>query len=48
MDASLDACRARINGVSAEEIARVAKGLVLDTVYFLNGTLEGEEDYEDD
>ena len=48
VESSLDVCRERINGVSAEALVRVAKGLVLDTVYFLNGTLEGEDDYEDD
>ena len=48
VDASLERCRERIARVTREEIAELAKKLSLDTVYFLNGTLEGEDDYEDD
>ena len=48
VDASLENCRERIRGVTREEIASLAQGLVLDTVYFLRGTLEGGDHYEDD
>ena len=50
VDASLENCRERICGVTREEIASLAQRLVLDTVYFLRGTLEGEggDAYEDD
>ncbi len=38
----------RIEAVTVEEMAEAAKTLKLDTVYFLNGTLTGEEDEEDE
>ena len=50
VDASLENCRERILNITKEEIVGVANGLILDTVYFLNGTLSGEggETYEED
>lgn len=50
VDASLSNCRERILNITKEEIVEVANGLILDTVYFLNGTLSGEggETYEED
>ena len=42
VDASLERCRERIRGVTREEIVELAKDLIPDTVYFLDGTLCGE------
>ena len=42
VDASLERCRERIRGVTREEIVALAKELILDTVYFLEGTLSDE------
>ncbi|MBQ4064979.1 MAG: insulinase family protein [Clostridia bacterium] len=38
----------RIEAVTKEEMIRAAGTLTLDTVYFLNGTLSGEEEGEDE
>ncbi len=38
----------RIAAVTVADMAEVAASLTLDTVYFLNGTLPGEEDEDDD
>lgn len=48
VDSSLELCRERIRSVTREEIAALAQGLILDTVYFLRGTLEGGDGYEED
>ncbi len=48
VDASLETARQRIGEVTREEIVAVAQGLVLDTVYFLNGTLQGEGEENDE
>ena len=37
----------RIAAVTVSDMAEVAASLTLDTVYFLNGTLPGEEDEDD-
>ena len=37
----------RIEAVTKEDMVKAANTLTLDTVYFLNGTLPGEEDEED-
>ena len=48
VDPSLELCRERIRSVTREEIAALAQGLIPDTVYFLRGTLEGGDGYEED
>ena len=50
VDASLDTCRSQILNITKEEIVEVANRLILDTVYFLKGTLSGEggDVYEED
>ena len=41
-------CRAQITQVSREDVIAAAQTLKLDTVYFLNGTLDPEEDVDED
>jgi predicted Zn-dependent peptidase len=41
---SPEAYGARIEAVTLEDMVKAAKSLTLDTIYFLNGTLPGEED----
>jgi len=50
VELSMEQTRERILGVKREDVLRVAEQICLDTVYFLEGTLEGteESDYEDD
>ena len=48
VETSLELCRERIRGVTREAISTLAQRLVLDTVYFLDGTLEGGDCYEED
>lgn len=43
---SIDECIKKINAVRREDIIEVAQALCLDTVYFLNGSGEGETDDE--
>ena len=50
VDASLEGCCERIAALTREDVLRVAKGIELDTTYFLCGTKEssGEEgDYDE-
>lgn len=42
-DTTPEQCIEKIKAVTAEDVMRVARMLTLDTVYFLNGTAEGEE-----
>jgi predicted Zn-dependent peptidase len=37
-------CIERVKAVTAQDVMRVSRAVVPDTVYFLNGTLGGEED----
>ena len=37
----------RLRGVTRDEVIAAAKKLSVDTIYFLNGTLEGDEAYDD-
>lgn len=45
---SLDACRVDFERVTAEDIMRIARTLTLDVTYFLEGTLAGGEEDEDE
>lgn len=46
---SLEACRAGFAAVRREDILRVARGMTVDTVYFLNGTApDASEEAEDE
>ena len=40
-------CRAAFDAVTRSDVTEAARALSLDTVYFLNGTLAGEEDFDD-
>ena len=48
MDENTDACIDAINRVTIDDIVTIAKNLRLHTVYFLEGTLEGGEEEEDE
>ncbi len=48
LDGAPEACRAQIARVSREDVIAAAKTLALDTVYFLNGTLDPEEGADED
>ena len=41
-------CRARLSRVTAEDVVRVARSVTVDTVYFLEGTLTGGGEDDDD
>ena len=47
-ESSLEERRAAFAAVTAEDVVRVAQGLTADVVYFLEGTLPGEWEEEDD
>ena len=40
-------CIARVKAVTPRDVMRVARAVVLDTEYFLNGTLTGEEEQDE-
>ncbi|MBO5305332.1 MAG: insulinase family protein, partial [Clostridia bacterium] len=44
VDCSVDQCMAHIGRISLADVVRVAKEVTLDTVYFLNGNGEENED----
>ncbi len=48
LDTTIEESRARFADVTREQIVAAANSLKLDTVYFLNGTLQGEEREEYD
>ena len=48
LDATIDGTRSRFAHVTTEQIVAAARGLRLDTVYFLRGTLPSEETEEYD
>ena len=49
VEMSVEDCRRRFSSVTREQIARVASGVTLDTIYFLNGTCpDGAEEEADD
>ena len=41
-------CRASLSRVSAEDVVRIARSITVDTVYFLEGTLTGGGEDDDD
>ena len=45
---SLDGCRAEFAAVTKEDVVRIARTLTLDVVYFLEGTLVGDGEDEDE
>lgn len=46
-DTTPEQCIERIKAVTAHDVMRIARMLTPDTVYFLNGTAEGEEDEDE-
>jgi predicted Zn-dependent peptidase len=48
VEESLDQCRARCLAVTREDVMLAARSLKMDTVYFLEGTADGEDDAEED
>ena len=48
LHASLEERRAEFAAVTAEDVARVAGSLTADVTYFLEGTQEDGEDYDDE
>ncbi len=44
---TLEQCIARVKAVTPQDVLRVARATVSDTVYFLNGTVTGEEGLDD-
>ena len=48
LEDSLDNCRAKMNAVTREDVVAAAKKISPDTVYFLEGTLDGGEEDADD
>lgn len=48
IDATPEEYMRRFESVSAEQIADIARGVRLDTVYFLKGTLDGEEESDNE
>ena len=47
VDATATDCRTAFEKISRDDVINAAAGLTLDTVYFLNGTLAGEEETVD-
>ena len=40
-------CIARVKAVTAQDVLRAARAVTPDTVYFLNGTLTEEDEYDE-